>query len=107
MPRNFGSYATDAFVRVQLSMVQALCDQTDRTSDDCRKALNLTEQEWLSWSRFRADGPLPAAPPLPEMLRRLAEVAFTLSMLVEERDADPGPHPPHVLCRSCLAYGRV
>jgi len=86
MLRNLAWHATDAIILAQLRMVHTLADQIGLTSDDRRRALNLTEREWQTWTKFLADGPLPAEPPLAEMLLRLAEVAFNLAMLTEARE---------------------
>jgi hypothetical protein len=83
MLRDLAWHATDTLTRSQLTMVQALSDELGLKADDRRWALNLTEREWQAWTDFLVDGPLPAEPLLPEMLRRLGEVAFSLSLLAE------------------------
>jgi hypothetical protein len=85
MLQNMTWQATDDLTRAQLAMVQALCDSISLTQDDRRRALNLDVRTWLAWADFLADGPLPAEPPLPEMLRRLGETAFNLSVVAERR----------------------
>ncbi|WP_428488173.1 hypothetical protein [Rhodopila sp.] len=86
MLRNLAWQATDTLTRAQLHMVEALADAISLTGDDQRRALNLTTGQWSAWTDFLADdAALPAEPNLPEMLRRLAEVAFNLSTLVERR----------------------
>jgi hypothetical protein len=85
MLRNLAWQATDNLARAQLAVFHGLGDQIRLTEDDRRRVLNLDDQAWTAWSDFLADGPLPAEPPLPEMLRRLGETAFTLSMLAERR----------------------
>jgi hypothetical protein len=64
-------------------MVQALGEQISLTTDDRRRALNLTDREWAAWTAFLAGGPLPTEPSLPDMLQRLGKVAFNLSLLTE------------------------
>jgi hypothetical protein len=85
MLRNLAWQATDTLARAQLAVFHGLGDQIRLSEEDRRRVLNLDDQGWTAWSDFLADGPLPAEPPLPEMLRRLGETAFALSMLVERR----------------------
>ncbi len=84
MLRNLAWHATDALTRAQLTMVHALGDELGLTADDRRQALNLTERQWQVWTDFLDDGPLPPEPMLPEMLRRLGEAAFNLSLQAEQ-----------------------
>jgi len=85
MLRNLAWQATDDFTRAQLALFHGLGDQISLTGEDRRRALNLDDQAWTAWTDFLSDGPLPAEPPLPEMLRRLGETAYALSMVAEER----------------------
>jgi hypothetical protein len=75
--------ANDDLARSQLDVFQDLGDRINLTPDDRRRALNLTERDWRAWQAFLANGPMPSRPPLPDMLQRLAQVAFNLA-LVEE-----------------------
>jgi hypothetical protein len=79
--------AIDNLTRAQLAMFHALGDHASLTEDDRRRALDLDNRTWTAWSDFLSDGPLPAEPPLPEMLRRLGETAFHLSMVAEDGSA--------------------
>jgi hypothetical protein len=79
MLRNLAWQATDDLTRVQLAMFHGLGDEMSLTADDRRRALGLDESVWTAWTDFLSDGPVPAEPPLPEMLRRLGETAFRLS----------------------------
>ena len=54
-------------------------------TDDQRRVLLLSEQEWSDWSDFCQDGPLPAQPQLPVMLRRLGSASHRLAVLAERR----------------------
>ena len=67
-------YALDS-VGVQLSLDQ----------DRRRRILLIGRQDWLQWLRFLHDGPLPAQPAVPVMLRRLAAATFRLAALVERQ----------------------
>jgi hypothetical protein len=87
MLRNLAWQATDDLTRAQLAMFQAVGDQIKLTADDRRQALDLDNAVWTAWTDFLSDGPLPAEPPLPEMLRRLGETAYALSMVAEGRAA--------------------
>jgi hypothetical protein len=75
--------ATDNLIRAQLSMFHAQGDQIGLGDDDRRRALDLDDRIWMEWSDFLADGELPAEPPLPEMLRRLGETAYYLSLIAD------------------------
>nr|WP_294501259.1 hypothetical protein [uncultured Rhodopila sp.] len=75
--------ASTEVARSQLDLFHDLSDRVSLTPDDRRRALNLTERDWRAWHAFLADGPIPAQPPLPEMLRRLGHVAFNLTVVAE------------------------
>jgi hypothetical protein len=53
------------------------------SEDDRRRALLLSEQEWSAWSEFLDDGPLPAQPQLPVMLRRLGSASHRLAVMAD------------------------
>ena len=50
-----------------------------------RRILLLDRQQWPQWARFLRNGPLPAQPAVPVMLRRLAAATYRLAA-VAERD---------------------
>lgn len=81
MLRDLTWQAIETLTRTQLAMFHALSDQVSLTADDRRRALNLDNRTWRAWTDFLSAGPLPAEPPLPEMLRRLGETAFHLSLI--------------------------
>jgi hypothetical protein len=83
MLRNPAWQATDTLTRAQLAMFQALGDEISLSEEDRRRALDLDDRTWMAWSDFLSDGPLPGEPPLPEMLRRLGETGFNLSVVAE------------------------
>jgi hypothetical protein len=83
MLRYLAWQAIDTLTRTQLALFHALCDQISLTEDDRRRALDLDDRSWTAWTNFLSDGPLPAQPPLPEMLQRLGETAFRLSVVGE------------------------
>ncbi len=83
--------APDMLARRQLCMVRELAAVISLTEDDRRRALNLSDRDWQAWTDFvTADGPMPTRPPLPDMLMRLGETAFHLSLLAERRSAATG-----------------
>jgi hypothetical protein len=77
--------AVDTLTRTHLTMFHALGDEISLSEDDRRRALNLDNATWAAWTDFRSDGALPSEPPLPEMLRRLGEIAFNLSVIADRR----------------------
>lgn len=89
MLRNLAWQATDQMTRAQLAMLHELGDDISLTQDDRRRALNLDERTWAAWEDFMRDGPLPAVPALPDMLQRVAQTAFRLSVVAKRLDADP------------------
>ena len=93
MLRDLAWQTTDDLVREQLAMFDRLGDEIALASDDRRRALNLDESTWVAWQGFRAGGPLPANPHLPDMLRRLGETAFNLSVVSDFR--------PRAACDAC------
>ncbi len=80
MLRNLAWQGSDDLTRAQLMMFQELGDEIRMCADDRRNALGLDERTWMAWMDFSADGPLPAEPGLPEMLRRLGEASFKLAV---------------------------
>jgi hypothetical protein len=89
MLRNLAWHAADQLTRAQLAVFHTSCDQIGLRDDDRRLALGLDGRTWTAWRDFLDDGPLPAEPPLPEMLRRLGATTFTVSVAAEQR-ANPG-----------------
>jgi hypothetical protein len=89
MLQNPALLATDSLIRAQLAMFQAQSDKVMLTSGDRHDALELDDRTWTAWTDFMADGKRPVAPPVPEMLRRLAEAAYYLSVIAEQA-AEPG-----------------
>jgi hypothetical protein len=71
-------------IRAQFSMFHAHCDQVGLSGDDRRRALELDDRTWMAWTDFLSDGRLPPEPPLPEMLRRLGETAYYLSVIADQ-----------------------
>ena len=76
-------FATDNLARNQFEMFSELGAQMQLSDDEQRRVLLLSEQEWSAWSDFRQDGPLPAQPQLPVMLRRLGSASHRLAVMVD------------------------
>ncbi len=89
MLSNLAWKSTDRIIRVQLAMLQTLGSQINLTRDDQSLALEIDDDTWLGWMGFLSNGPLPPQPPVPEMLQRLAEAAFHLS-IIADRHATAG-----------------
>ena len=83
MLRNLAWQATDTLTRAQFVMFHALADQINLTQDDRRRALDLDDLNWTAWSDFLHDGPLPAEPPLSDLLRRVGQTSFNLSIMAD------------------------
>ena len=77
-------FATDKLARSQFQMFSDIGAQMRLTDDAKRRVLLLSQQEWAQWSDFCQDeGPLPAQPQLPVMLRRLGSASHRLAMLAD------------------------
>jgi hypothetical protein len=85
MLQNPAWQATDDFTRAQLAMFHSLSDQIRLSQDDRRLALDLDDRGWMAWSDFMVEGRLPAEPSLPEMLLRLGETTYALSLAAEQK----------------------
>ena len=77
--------ATDNLARDQFQMFSQLGEQMRLSQDDQRRVLLLSVQEWCNWADFVHDGPLPAQPQLPVMLRRLGNASHRLAVLAERQ----------------------
>jgi len=84
MLRTLPCQTSETLARRQLGLAHKLAEQISLTTDDLRRALDLTDREWLAWSQFLAGGRQPARPLLSEMLLRTARVCFSLSLVAEQ-----------------------
>lgn len=75
--------ATDNLTRSQFQMFNELGEQMQLSEADQRRTLLLSEREWSEWSDFCQDGPLPAQPQLPVMLRRLGRATHRLAVIAD------------------------
>ncbi len=77
---------TETLVRDQIRSLAAIGAALGFSEDRQRRALRMTAQRWAEWSAFLIDGPLPAWPKLPIMLRMLAVTTHRLAVLAEQQD---------------------
>jgi hypothetical protein len=80
-------FATDKLARSQFQVFSDIGAQMRLSDDERRRVLLLSEQEWSEWSDFCQDGPLPAQPQLPVMLRRLGSASHRLAVLADRAAA--------------------
>jgi len=83
MLRHLAWQANDDLSRAQLGLFELLADAAGLGPDDRRRTLGLDARCWAAWMDFCSDGPLPAEPALPDMLRRLGEAAYRLSVAAQ------------------------
>jgi hypothetical protein len=77
-------FATDNLARSQFELFSEIGEQMKLSDEARRRVLGLSEQEWAQWSDFcQDDGPLPAQPQLPAMLRRLGSASHRLAALAD------------------------
>ncbi len=79
--------ATDNLARSQFRMFSEIGEQMHLSNEEQRRVLRLSQQEWADWSDFCHDGPLPAQPQLPVMLRRLGSASHRLAVIAERSAA--------------------
>jgi hypothetical protein len=89
MLRNLSWETTDNLARSQLKIYRELGDAMGLGEEDHRQVLLLNQKQWTDWAEFLDEGPLPAEPPLPDMLRRLGSASYRLAVLAERQDATP------------------
>jgi hypothetical protein len=83
---NASCRATDFLARSQFGMFNQLGEEAKLSVDHRREALELTEPEWQAWSDFLAQRrTLPPRPTLPDMLRRIAGLAYGLALIIDGR----------------------
>jgi hypothetical protein len=76
---------TDKIARDQFQVFSKIGDEMQLTDDAQRRVLLLSDKQWADWSDFLQDGPLPAEPQLPVMLRRLGSASHRLAVLADRR----------------------
>jgi hypothetical protein len=85
MLRNLSWEAADNLARSQFHLYRELGDSIGIDDEDRRRVLMLNPREWTDWADFLNDGPLPAEPPLPVMLRRLGHASHRLAVQAEQQ----------------------
>ncbi len=72
-----------ALLRLQFQALDNVMAPMSIGDDRQRRILLIAPQEWPQWLGFLHNGPLPAQPAVPTMLRRLAAATFRLASLAE------------------------
>ena len=70
-------------LRDQFQTLDSVGAQLAMDEERRRRILLIDPQAWPQWLRFLRNGPLPAQPAVPVMLRRLAAATFRLAAVVE------------------------
>lgn len=77
----------DTLLRDQFQTLDAVGQTLALDEDRWRRILLIDRQEWRQWLGFLDDGPLPARPAAPVMLRRLAAASFRVATVAERHAA--------------------
>jgi hypothetical protein len=77
----------DRLAKDQFRAFSSLSNTIAVGPDDQRRVLLLSPKEWADWSAFLDDGPLPAQPELPVLLRRLGKASYRLAVIAERHAA--------------------
>ncbi|MBV9252413.1 MAG: hypothetical protein JO227_24600 [Acetobacteraceae bacterium] len=82
----------DLLVREQFRALRSVSRMIGLNDDRQRRVLLMPEPVWAQWQAFVHDGPLPAEPALPTVLRRLGAATYRLAILADrqsEAQANP------------------
>ena len=74
-------------LRNQFMTLHEVGQKLNLNADRERRVLLIDHSDWVRWAHFLQNGPLPAQPAVPVMLRRLAAATYRLAA-VAERHAD-------------------
>jgi hypothetical protein len=74
-----------SLLRDQFRQLRIVGAQVNLDEERQRRLLFVSEQDWLDWSVFLRDGPLPARPDAPVMLRRLGAATYRLATLADRQ----------------------
>ncbi|MGA3401957.1 MAG: hypothetical protein ABSC95_22310 [Acetobacteraceae bacterium] len=77
--------AAASLLRDQFRQLHIVGTQVNLDDDRQRRLLLVTKADWTDWSMFLQDGPLPARPEVPVMLRRLGATTYRLATLAERQ----------------------
>jgi hypothetical protein len=78
-----------SLLRDQFRQLHIVGTQINLDEERQRRLLLVSKQDWRAWSIFLRDGPLPAQPEAPVMLRRLGAATYRLATLAD-RQASAG-----------------
>ena len=78
-------------LRNQFSTLRSVGVSLALDEDRQRRMLLVPERDWSDWSNFLRDGPLPAHPSAPTMLRRLGAATYRLAALAGRRSTSTHP----------------
>ncbi|HTB45082.1 MAG TPA: hypothetical protein VK741_15775 [Acetobacteraceae bacterium] len=74
-----------SLVRNQFRQLHIVGTQVKLDEERQRRLLLVSQSDWRDWSVFLRDGPLPARPEVPVMLRRLGAATYRLAALAERQ----------------------
>jgi hypothetical protein len=77
--------ANALLLRDQFRQLHILGTRVNLDEERQRRLLLVSKQDWPDWSMFLRDGPLPARPDVPVMLRRLGAATYRLATLADRR----------------------
>ena len=76
---------TESVLREQFRTLDMVSQPLNLDRDRQRRVLLIGQRDWMRWSNFLRDGPLPAHPAPSVMLRRLGTATYRLASLAERR----------------------
>ncbi len=76
-----------SLLRDQFRQLHIVGTQVNLDEERQRRLLLVSQQDWPDWSMFLRDGPLPARPEAPVMLRRLGATTYRLAALADRQAA--------------------
>ncbi len=74
-----------SLLRDQFRQLHIVGTQIKLDEERQRRLLLVSEGDWTGWSVFLRDGPLPAQPDVPVMLRRLGAATYRLAALADRQ----------------------
>jgi hypothetical protein len=75
----------ELLVRNEFRQLHIVATQVNLDEDRQRRLLLVSKTDWPDWSVFLRNGPLPAQPEVPVMLRRLGAATYRLAALAERQ----------------------
>jgi len=72
-------------LRNQFHQLHIVGTQINLDEERQRRLLLIPEADWRDWSKFLRNGPLPARPDVPVMLRRLGAATYRLATLADRQ----------------------